>query len=175
MATNDSDSFTQEDIKELDVKEEDKIEDLLGGYTSLIDENGNVLKRNSTTMMRTSAISDATKPLILNETENSGSKKMQLGKLFPNRAEPLISKEDSSGSEEMQSAKLVSSHDAKEGSGTSLQQEITVASPNQGNLPDGQNNLLETGNFREISEPVLKCKYTSFNEGSQHGLLTLMF
>ena len=159
-------------MKELDVKEEDKIEDLFGGYTSLIYENGNILKRNSTTIMRTSAISDAAKPLILNETENSDSEKMQLGKLFPDGAEPLISKEDSSVSEEMQSAKLVSSHDAKEGSGTylqtlpSLQQEIMVASPNQGNIPGGQNDMLETGSCREISEPVSKCKYTSFNEGS---------
>lgn len=160
MATNDSDSLTQENKKELLVKEEDEIEDLLGGHTSLIDENGNILKRNPTTMMRTSAISHAARPLILNETENSGSDKIQLGKLFPDIAEPLFSKEDRSGSEEMQSAKLVTSHDAKESSDTSLKQEITVPSSNQGIAPEGQNNLLGTENCKEVSEQVLKCKYT---------------
>lgn len=151
----DSDSFTQEDNKELDVKEEDEIEDLLGRYTSLTDENCNILKCNPTTMMRSSTISDAAKPL------NSGSSdKLQLGKLIPDRAEPLISKEDSSGLEKMQSAKLVSNHDAKESSGTSLKQEITVASSNQGIVSKGETNLLETENCKEVSETVLKCKYT---------------
>ena len=125
----------------------------------MIDENGNILKRSPTTMMKTSAISDAEKPLILNE-DNSGSDRMQPGKLFPDRAEPLISKEEYSGSEKMQFAKLVSSHDAKEISGTSLKQEITVATSNQGIVLEGQNNLLETENCKEISEQVLKCKYT---------------
>lgn len=85
---------------------------------------------------------------------------MQLGKLFPDRAESLISKEESSDSEKMQSAKLVSSHNAKESSSTSLKQEITVESYNQEIVPEGQNNLLETENCKEVSEPVLKCKYT---------------
>ena len=155
LATNDSDTFTQEDIKELDVKEEDTMENLLGGYTSLSDENGNILKRtNPTTMMETSAISNAEKPLLLDEKNSGSSDKMQL----PNRAEPLISKEQSSGSEEMLSAKLVSRHDAKESSGTSLKQESTVASSNQRIVPGGQNNLLDTANCKEASEPVLKCK-----------------
>lgn len=155
MATNDSDSFTQEDKKELDIKERDRIKDLLEGYTSLIDENGNILKRNPTTMMKTSGISDAAKPL-----HSGSSDKLQLGKLIPDRAESLISKEDSSGLEKMQSAELVSNHDAKESSGTSLKQEITVASSNQGIVSEGENNLLETENCNEVSEPVLKCKYT---------------
>lgn len=147
-------------MKELDVKEEDRMEDLLGGYTSLIDENGNMLKRNPTTMMETSAISNAEKPLLLDEKNSGSSDKVQLANLFPNRAEPLISKEQSSGSEEMLSAnsKLVSRHDAKESSGTSLKQESTVASSNQGIVPEGQNNLLDTANCKEASEPVLKCK-----------------
>ena len=135
------------------------MEDLLGGYTSLIDENGNILKRtNPTTMMETSAISNAEKPLLLDETNSGSSDKMQLAKLFPNGAEPLISKDESSGSEEMLSAKLVSRHDAKESSGTSLKQQSTVASSNQGIVPEGQNNLLDTANCKEASEPVLKCK-----------------
>lgn len=136
MATNDSDSYTQEGEKELDVQQEDKMGDMFGGYTTLIDENGNILKRNPTTMMKTSesgvAISDA--------------------------AGPLISKEKTSGSEKLQSDNFFSSHDAKESSGTSLKQEITAASSNQRIGPEGQNNLLETENFK-VSEPALKCKY----------------
>ena len=120
------------------------MEDLLGGYTSLIDE--------------TSAISNAEKPLLLDEKNSGSSDKMQLAKLFPDKAEPLISKDQSSGAEEMLSAKLVSRHDAKESSGTSLKQESTVASSNQGIVPEGQNNLLETANCKEAFEPVLKCK-----------------
>lgn len=136
LATNDSDSYTQEGEKELDVQQEDKMGDMLAGYTTLIDENGNILKRNPTTMMKTSesgvAISDA--------------------------AGPLISKEKTSGSEKLQSDNFFSSHDAKESSGTSLKQEITAASSNQRIGPEGQNTLLETENFK-VSEPALKCKY----------------
>lgn len=137
LASNDSSSYTQEGKKELDLKQEDKMGDMLAGYTTLTDENGNILKRNPTMMMKTSA-SD----LAISDT-----------------AEPLISKEESSGSEKMQSDRLVSSHDTKESSGTSLKQQITVASSNQGIGSEGQNNLLETENNEEVSE-VLKCKYT---------------
>lgn len=85
---------------------------------------------------------------------------MQLGKLFPDRAEPLISKEESSDTEKMQSAKLVSSHDAKERGGTSLKQQITQAISSQGTGSEKQNNSLETENHKGVSASVSKCKYS---------------
>jgi len=109
-------------------------------YTSLIDENGNIPKRKPVTMMKTStslvAIPDAVEPLLLNE-DSSGCDKMPPGKLLP-------------------------TDDAKESSGTSyidLKQEITVASSSQGIGPFELNNSLETESCKEVSEPVLKCKY----------------
>jgi len=137
LTLNESDCSTQEGERELTFKREDKISDLIGGCTTLIDENGNILKRNLTTMTRTSP-SDLT---------------------ISDAAEQLISKDESSGSEKMQSAKLVSSHDAKESDGTSLKQKITAESSNQGIGSEEQNNLLETENDKEVSEPVLRCKY----------------
>ena len=138
MTLNESDSSIQESERDLTFKWEDKISDLIGGCTTLIDENGNILKSTLTTMTKTS-----TNDLTISDS-----------------AENLISKEESSGSEIIQSAKLVSSHDAKDSSGTSLEQQITATIFNQGIGSEEQNNLLETENQKGDSELVLKCKYT---------------
>jgi len=135
LANNDCYRYIQEDKKKLHIKQEDKMGDMLQGNTSLNDENGNAL--NLTTMMKTStsdvAISDA--------------------------AEVLILKEENSGSEKKQPGKSISNHDADEGSGTSLKQEFTAAISSQGTEPEGQNILLETENYEDVSKPILKCKY----------------
>ena len=134
---NNYDNSIHEGERELTFKREDKISDLIGGCTTLVDENGNILKRSQTTMTKTSP-SD----LTISDT-----------------AEHLISKEESSGSEKIQSAKLVSSQDAKKSNGTSLKQQIPAANSNQEIGSEEQNNLLETERNKEVSEPVLKCKY----------------
>ena len=133
LTLNESDSSKQEGERELD-----KVSNLIGGCSTLIDENGNILKRSLTTVTKTS-----TSELTISD-----------------KPERLILKEESSGSENMQSAKLVSSHDAKESSGTPLKQQITTASFNHGIGSEEQNNLLETENDKVVSESVLKCKYT---------------
>ena len=138
LTLNESDSSIQESERDLTTKREDKISNLIGGCSTLIDENGNTLK-SSLTKMTTTSPSD----LTISDT-----------------AENLISKDESSGSEKIQSAKLVSSHDAKDGSGTSLEQQITATIFNQGIGSEEQNNLLVTENNKGVSESVLKCKYT---------------
>ena len=138
LTLNESDSSIQESERDLTIKQEDKISDLIGGCTTLIDENGNILKSSLTTMTKTSP-SDLT---------------------ISDSAKNLVSKEESSGSEKMQSAKLVSSHDAKDSSGTSLKQQIIATISNQGIGSEEQNNLLVTENNKGVSESVLKCKYT---------------
>lgn len=135
LANNNSYRYIQEDKKKLHIKQEEKMGDMLGGNTSLNDENGNVL--NPTTMMKTSAS----------------------GVAISDAAEVLTLKENNSGSEKKQPGKSISNHDADEGSGTSLEQEFTAAISNQGTGPEGQNMLLETENCKEVSEPILKCKY----------------
>ena len=93
---------------------------MLGGYTSLIDENGNIPKRNPTTTMKTSASDVA----------------------ISDEAEPSVSKEKKSGSGKEQSGEFFSSHNASESSGTFLKQEITAASSNQGIGAEEQNELV---------------------------------
>lgn len=136
LTLNESDSSIQETERDLTTKREDKISDLIGGCTTLIDENGNTLKSSRATMTTTSP-SD----LTISDT-----------------AENVISRDESSGSEK--TAKLVSSHDAKDSSGTSLKQQITATISNQGIGSEEQNNLLVTENNKGVSESVLKCKYT---------------
>ena len=131
LTWNESDSSIHGSETELAFKQEDEISDSIGGYTTLIDENGNTLKGSITTMIKTSA-SDLT----------------------------LSDIAECSGSEKMQSVKLVSRHDGKESSGTSLKQQITAASSSQGIGTEEQNNLMETENYKEVSEPVIKCTYT---------------
>ena len=138
LTLNESDSSIQESERDLTIKQEDKISDLIGGCTTLIDENGNILKSSLTTMTKTSP-SDLT---------------------ISDSAKNLVSKEESSGSEKMQSAKLVSSHDAKERGGTSLKQQITQAISSQGTGSEKQNNSLETENHKGVSASVSKCKYS---------------
>lgn len=134
---NDSDSSIQGSERELAFKQKGKISDWNGGCSTLIDENGNILKGSIPTMMKSSA-----SELTISST-----------------AEKFISKEERSDSEKMLSAKLVSSHNAKDGSGTSLKQTTTAAKYNQGIETEGQNNLLETENYKGVSEPILKCKF----------------
>lgn len=136
LILNESDSSIQETERDLTTKREDKLSDLIGGCTILIDENGNTPKSSLTTMTTTSP-SD----LTISDT-----------------AENAISKGESSGSEK--TAKLVSSHDAKDSSGTSLKQQIIATISNQGIGSEEQNNLLVTENNKGVSESVLKCKYT---------------
>ena len=145
LTSNESDvSSIQESERDLTIKREDKISDLIGGCTSLIDENGNILKRSLTTMTKTS-------PSDLTTSDT---------------AENLISKEESSGSEKMQSVKLVFSDDVKESSRTSLEHQITAAISNPGIESEEQNNSLETENHKGVSESVLKCKYTYIDNHS---------
>ena len=105
-----------------------------GGDTALIDEDGNILKRNSTTMIKTGA----------GDVVNSDT------------AEPLVSKEESLGSEKTLTGRIFSSQDARERTRTSLEQQIPTPS-SQGNIPEGRNNLLETEHYHEVSKPFLKC------------------
>lgn len=135
MANNDCYRYIQEDKKKLHIKQEDKIEEMVQGNTSLNDENGNVL--SPTTMMKTSAS----------------------GVAISDAAEVLTSKENNSGSEKKQPSKSISNHDTDEDNGTFLEQEFTAAISNQATGPEGQNMLLETENCKEVSEPILKCKY----------------
>ena len=136
LVSNDLDKNPQRFEKEFDVKQKDNVGEVLGGDTALIDENGNILKRNSTTMIKTDA----------GDVVNSDT------------AEPLVSKEESLGSEKMLTERIFSSHDARERTRTSLEQQIPTPS-SQGNIPEGRNNLLETENYQEVSKPFLKCKY----------------
>ena len=135
MANNDCYRYIQEDKKKLHIKQEDKIEEMVQGNTSLNDENGNVL--SPTTMMKTSAS----------------------GVAISDAAEVLTSKENNSGSEKKQPSKSISNHDTDEDNGNFLEQEFTAAISNQATGPEGQNMLLETENCKEVSEPILKCKY----------------
>lgn len=150
---NESDSSIQGSEREFAFKQKGKISDWIGGYSTLIDENGNILKGSIPTMMKSSA-SELT---------------------ISNTAEQFISKEEHSDLEKMLSAKLVSSHDAKEGSGTSLKQTTTAAKYNQGIETEGQNNLLETENYKEVSEPILKCKYDHINNCNHHWVLSKFY
>ena len=138
---NESDSSIQGSEREFAFKQKGKISDWIGGCSTLIDENGNILKGSIPTMMKSSA-SELT---------------------ISNTAEQFTSKEERSDSEKMLSAKLVSSHDATAGSGTSLKHATTAAKCNQGIETEGQNNLLETENYKQVSEPILKCKYDYIN------------
>ena len=117
LTLNESDSSIQESERALTIKWEDKMSDFIEECTTLIDENGNVLRRSLTTMTKTS-------PSDLTTSDTSKN---------------LISKEESSGLEKMQSAKLVSSQDGKKSSGTFLEQEITSAISNQGIGSEEQN------------------------------------
>lgn len=150
---NESDSSIQGSEREFAFKQKGKISDWIGGYSTLIDENGNILKGSIPTIMKSSA-SELT---------------------ISNTAEQFISKEEHSDLEKMLSAKLVSSHDAKEGSGTSLKQTTTAAKYNQGIETEGQNNLLETEKYKEVSEPILKCKYDHINNCNHHWVLSKFY
>lgn len=138
LASLDSDKYPQGGEKELDFKPEDKVSDVQEVDTTLIDENGNILKRNPTTTIRTAA--------------------SDVGVL--DTAEPLVSKEEISGSENVLTERALSSYSAKENVCTSLEQQIPATSSSQGIIPEGQNNSPETETCQEISNSVLKCKYT---------------